>query len=43
MILQRMWNVRYGGLLTKIMKYSKLGQEDILLLAKENGLEVIGG
>ena len=27
--------------LTKIMKYSKLGQEDILLLARENGLEVI--
>ena len=32
-----------GEPLTKIMKYSKLGQEDILLLAKENGLEVIGG
>ena len=29
--------------LTKIMKYSKLAKEDILLLAKENGLEVIGG
>ena len=32
-----------GEPLTKIIKYSKLGQEDILLLAKENGLEVIGG
>ena len=30
-----------GEPLTKIMKYSKLGQEDILLLARENGLEVI--
>ena len=30
-----------GEPLTKIIKYSKLGQEDILLLAKENGLEVI--
>ena len=32
-----------GEPLTKIIKYSKLGQEDILLLAKENGLEVING
>ena len=32
-----------GEPLTKIIKYSKLGQEDILLLAKENGCEVIGG
>ena len=32
-----------GEPLTKIMKYSKLGQEDILLLARENGLEVIDG
>ena len=30
-----------GEPLTKIMKYSKLGQGDILLLARENGLEVI--
>ena len=30
-----------GEPLTKIMKYSKLDKEDILLLAKENGLEVI--
>ena len=30
-----------GEPLTKIMKYSNLGQEDILLLARENGLEVI--
>ena len=30
-----------GEPLAKIMKYSKLGQEDILLLARENGLEVI--
>ena len=30
-----------GEPLTKIMKYSKLWQEDILLLARENGLEVI--
>ena len=27
--------------LTKIMKYSKLAKEDILLLAKENGIEVV--
>ena len=32
-----------GEPLTKIMKYSKLDKEAILLLAKENGLEVIGG
>ena len=32
-----------GEPLTKITKYSKLDKEDILLLAKENGLEVIGG
>ena len=32
-----------GEPLTKIMKYSKLAKEAILLLAKENGLEVIGG
>ena len=32
-----------GELLTKIMKYSKLDKEAILLLAKENGLEVING
>ena len=32
-----------GEPLTKIMKYSKLDKEDILLLAKENGLEVIDG
>ena len=32
-----------GEPLTKIMKYSKLDKEDILLLAKENGLEVING
>ena len=32
-----------GEPLTKIMKYSKLDKEDILLLAKENSLEVIGG
>ena len=30
-----------GEPLTKIMKYSKLDKEAILLLAKENGLEVI--
>ena len=33
--------LKNGEPLTKIMKYSKLGQEDILLLARENGLEVI--
>ena len=33
--------LKYGEPLTKIIKYSKLWQEDILLLAKENGLEVI--
>ena len=27
--------------LTKIMKYSKLAKEDILLLAKENGIEAV--
>ena len=27
--------------LTKIMKYSKLAKEDILLLAKENGIEEV--
>ena len=27
--------------LTKIMKYSKLDKEDILLLAKENGIEAV--
>ena len=27
--------------LTKIMKYSKLAKEDILLLAKENGIEAL--
>ena len=32
-----------GEPLTKIMKYSKLDKEAILLLAKENSLEVIGG
>ena len=32
-----------GEPLTKIMKYSKLDKEAILLLAKENGLEVING
>ena len=32
-----------GEPLTKIMKYSKLAKEAILLLAKENGLEVING
>ena len=32
-----------GEPLTKIIKYSKLTKEAILLLAKENGLEVIGG
>ena len=32
-----------GEPLTKIMKYSKLDKEVILLLAKENGLEVING
>ena len=32
-----------GEPLNKIIKYSKLGQEDILLLAKENGCEVING
>ena len=32
-----------GEPLTKIIKYSKLAKEAILLLAKENGLEVIGG
>ena len=32
-----------GEPLTKIMKYSKLDQEAILVLAKENGLEVING
>ena len=32
-----------GEPLTKIMKYSKLGKEAILLLAKENSLEVSGG
>ena len=32
-----------GEPLTKIIKYSKLAKEAILLLAKENGLEVING
>ena len=32
-----------GEPLAKIMKYSKLDKEAILLLAKENSLEVIGG
>ena len=32
-----------GEPLTKIMKYSKLDKEAILLLAEENGLEVING
>ena len=32
-----------GEPLAKIMKYSKLDKEAILLLAKENGLEVING
>ena len=32
-----------GEPLTKIMKYSKLDKEAILLLGKENSLEVIGG
>ena len=32
-----------GEPLTKIMKYSKLDKEAILLLDKENGLEVING
>ena len=35
--------LRDGEPLTKIMKYSKLDKEAILLLAKENGLEVING
>ena len=30
-----------GEPLTKIMKYSKLAKEDILLLAKENGIETV--
>ena len=30
-----------GEPLTKIMKYSKLAKEDILLLAKENGIEAV--
>ena len=30
-----------GEPLTKIMKYSKLDKEDILLLAKENGIEAV--
>ena len=30
-----------GAPLTKIMKYSKLAKEDILLLAKENGIETV--
>ena len=30
-----------GQPLTKIMKYSKLAKEDILLLAKENGIEAV--
>ena len=32
-----------GEPLTEIMKYSKMDKEAILLLAKENGLEVING
>ena len=32
-----------GEPLTQIMKYSKLDKEAILLLAKENGVEVING
>ena len=30
-----------GEPLTKIMKYSKMAKEDILLLAKENGIEAV--
>ena len=33
--------LKYGEPLTKIMKYSKLAKEDILLLAKENGIETV--
>ncbi|MGM9528687.1 MAG: hypothetical protein ACI3XH_01615, partial [Phascolarctobacterium sp.] len=32
-----------GEPLTKIIKYSKLSEEDIRKLAKENGLEVVRG
>ena len=32
-----------GETLTKIMKYSKLPEEDIVSLAKENGVEVVRG
>ena len=32
-----------GEPLTKIMKYSKLPEEDIVSLAKENGVEVVRG
>ena len=32
-----------GEPLTKTIKYSKLGQADILFLDNENGLEVIDG
>ena len=32
-----------GEILSKIIKYSTLGEEEVLSLAKENGLEVVKG